>query len=114
MQRGFSFWEGPPATPRSRGCHSPGSDRLVGSDRPHEPSELARARNDDLLAGLAAARHLLPATVKALLAAPRTLENLRALAAVAASQLVADGRAPPGVPPRLDQQPAAVPGAGPR
>src|ERR1700677_4369158 len=102
MQRGFSFWEGPPATQRPRGCRSLGSHWLFGSDRPHEPSELACACNDDLLAGLAAAGHPLPAAVKALLAAPRALENLWVLAAVAAPKLVADGRASSSVPRRLD------------
>jgi hypothetical protein len=84
------------------------------SDRPHEPGELAGARDDDLLAGLAATGHPLPAAVTALLATPRTLENLWVLVAVAARQLVADGRPASGVPRGLDQQPPCVRGAGPR
>jgi hypothetical protein len=46
--------------------------------------------------------------VKALLAAPRALKDNWVLAAVAAPQLVADGRAPPGVPSGLDEQPPCV------
>ena len=91
MKRGFSFWEGPPATPRSStivGSACP--QRLLGRDRPDEPGELAGARDDDLLVRLAAAGHPLPASVQTLLAAPCALDDERVLAPLAARELVAD------------------------
>src|SRR4051812_39141755 len=59
----------PPHARRRRWSGRP--DRLVGGDRPDEPGELAGAGDDDLLVGLAAAGHPLPAAVQTLLAAPR-------------------------------------------
>ena len=67
-------------------------ERLLGRDRPHEPGELARAGDDDLLGGLAAGRHPLPASIQALLTAPGTLDGDDVLAYLATAKLVADGR----------------------
>src|SRR5437764_1975104 len=84
---------------------------LVSGDGPDEAGELARAGDDDLLVGLAAAGHPPPATVEALLGAPRALEDLGVLAALAARELIAAARRAPRVPGRFDEQPADVAGA---
>jgi hypothetical protein len=60
---------------------------LPGRDRPDEAGELAGAGNDDLLVGLAAAGHPLPALVEALLAAPGAFDHDRVLATLAAAEL---------------------------
>src|SRR5256886_13879079 len=75
---------------------------------PDEAGELARAGDDDLLLGFAAAGHPLPALVEPLLAAPAALNHDGVLAALAAREFVADLRPTPCVPGRLDQQPADV------
>src|SRR4029077_14348508 len=57
-----------------------------------------------LLLRFAASGHPLPALVEALLAAPGELDRCRVLAALAAGELAADGRAATRVPGRLDEQ----------
>jgi hypothetical protein len=89
----------PTLEPVSSGC----PQWLLSGDCPHEPGELAGARDDDLLVRLAAAAHPLPPSMQSLLAAPRALEDLRVLAALAARELIADRRAATPVPGRLDE-----------
>src|SRR6478736_1706123 len=103
MSRGFSVRSDASAA-RGRGVGSETPEGLVGGDRPDEPGELAGAGDDDLLLWFAAAGHPLPALVEPLLAAPGALDHGRVLAALAAGELVADGRAAARVPGRLDQQ----------
>src|SRR5262249_30489550 len=67
-----------------------GAERLVGCDRPDEAGELAGAGDDDLLAGLAARGHPLPAAVEALLAAPGVGAGERVLLVLAAGEPLAD------------------------
>ena len=76
---------------------------LVGGDRPDEAGEFAGAGDDDLLLWFAPAGHPLPALVKPLLAAPGPFDHGRVVAALAASELVADLRAAACVPGRLDE-----------
>src|SRR6266516_1702943 len=108
MFRGFSVWSDASAA-RAREFGGSGvAEWLLGRDRPDEVGELAGAGDDDFLLRFAAAGHPLPALVEALLAAPGALDHGRVLAALAAGELVADGRPPAGVPGRFDQQPAGV------
>jgi len=46
--------------------------------------------------------------MQSLLAAPRMLEHLRVLAALATRELIANGRAATAVPSRLDEQSSGV------
>ena len=68
----------------------------------------SRAGDDDLLVGLAATGHPLPALVETLLAAPGALDHYRVLVAVAAGELAANLRAAGRVQARFDLQPADV------
>jgi hypothetical protein len=77
---------------------------LVGGNCPDEAGELAGAGDDDLLVGLAARRHSLPALAEALLAAPGALDDERVLAALAAGELVADFGPSACVPGCFDEQ----------
>src|SRR2546421_4292388 len=57
-------WDHPLSQPSRAGVMGSGSAQgLVGRDRPDEPGELAGAGDDDLLVGLAAARHPPPPLV---------------------------------------------------
>ena len=81
---------------------------MFGRDCPDEAGEFAGAGDDDLLVWLAAGGHPLPALVEPLLAAPGAFDYRCVLAAVAARELLADGRPPARVPGGLDQEAADV------
>lgn len=102
----FYVWSGASAARGREGLWSAASEWLLGRDRPDEAG-VARAGDDDLLWWFAAAGHPLPALVEALLTAPGALDDDGVLAALAASEFVADGRPAARVLGRLDQQPAA-------
>src|SRR4051794_8716925 len=98
----------PPAQPRRCGA----GGLLRAGDRPAEAGQLARDRDRDQGAALAAALHAPPRAVQALLRAPADRDRLDGLAGLAVGELAAHARRVAVMPRRLDEQAARVARAG--
>ena len=86
---------------------------LVGHDCPDEAGRFAGAGDNDLLLGLAASVHSLPAFVEPLLATPRSFESERVVPLLATGELVADLGSSSSMPGGFDQYPTGVCAGGP-